>query len=56
MTDKPKATKEFRMSAYEFNRIMGKALQVKSVESTKAKKPKPRKKKARARKPTKSGA
>ena len=44
------------MSAKEFDRIMGKALQVKPVESKKAKKPKPRKKKVRAKKPAKSGA
>lgn len=39
---------EMRLSSKEFDRIMGRALQVKPVESKKAKKPKPRKKKVRA--------
>jgi len=37
MTAKTKPTEEFRMSAGEFDRIMGKALRVKATE---AKKPK----------------
>lgn len=47
MTAKPAITDDLRMSAAAFDRIMGKALQVKPETAKKAKdKPKARKKKA----------